>query len=227
MSHIKQSQQTRNTITKSTQLTNRSQRRDQLELRPLRDRSQADAVQTVVRSVSTRTDAKHTDIGKTTPKSARTLNIDSTNILKRSLSKLRLKDATSPDARRTTAQSKRQPLQPTSRIPQATAPTSSTRIIGARPEQSAFVVHGLAPSGVKQAHTARQDHLHPNATRQQERNENQFNAPAAIQTLSPASPKDKAEVRMKAMQLGIFKISEDDLKERYQFLNEIGMCIAA
>ncbi|KAJ1032586.1 hypothetical protein NDA16_000609 [Ustilago loliicola] len=31
-----------------------------------------------------------------------------------------------------------------------------------------------------------------------------------------------ADVRVKAMQLGIFKISEADLKERYQFLNEIG-----
>ena len=40
---------------------------------------------------------------------------------------------------------------------------------------------------------------------------------------SPAADKKMADVRLKAMQLGIFKINEPDLKERYQFLNEIGM----
>lgn len=208
MSHIKQTHQTRGPVIKSSQLTNQSQRRDLGTVRAYHS-----SAQTVVRSVSTRADTKHTVTGKTTPKTA--LNVDSTNILKRSLSKLRIKDA-SPNKQKS-AQPKRQPLQPASKIPQATA--TAIHVIGTQPEHSAFVVHSLAPPH-------RQDHLPTKATRQvqyaEKRNEQQLQGPTAILPFSPTGDKKTAEVRMKAMQLGIFKISEADLKERYQFLNEIG-----
>ncbi|SPO21802.1 related to CHK1 - Serine/threonine kinase [Ustilago trichophora] len=208
MSHIKQTQQTRAPVVKSTQLTNQSQRRDQATVRAYNS-----SAQTLLRSVSTRADSKHTVTEQTAPKSA--LNVDSTNILKRSLSKLRIKDA-SPNKQKS-AQPSRQPLQPATKIPQATV--TAARVISTQPQHSAFVVHSLAPHH-------RQGHLLTNAARQVEyaekSNEKQLQGPTAIYPFSPPGHKKTAEVRMKAMQLGIFKISEADLKERYQFLNEIG-----
>nr|CDI52014.1 kinase-like protein [Melanopsichium pennsylvanicum 4] len=214
MSHIKQTQQTRKPIVKSTQLTRQSQtqRRNQAQIF-----HQTGSAQTNVRSVTTRTDAKHTDCNTGAPRSA-----DSISLLKRSLSKLRIKDV-SP-SKSDTAQSKRQPQQLASKIPQATAPpASSARILSTRSEQSAFVVHSLAPFNAKQI---RRRDAGTNVTRQKahmkEADLKHLHERSNAQQLSPVADKNMADIKMKAMQLGIFKISEADLKERYQFLNEIG-----
>ena len=223
MSQIKQSQQTRRPVVKSTQLTSRSQRSEKTN-----GWSQnGEAAQAKVPSMSTRLDAKHTVTGRTPAQSA-TLQVESTNLLKRSLSKLRIKESISPNKQKSAAQSKRQPLQPLSKIPQPTAPGSCTRILGTDVEQSAFVLHTLAPPRDQPPSSRPIHHLQSNTPRQRDdldnRNASQPYAPTAIPSLSPIADKNPAEVRMKAMQLGIFKISEADLKERYQFLNEIGKC---
>lgn len=203
MSHIKQTQQT--SVLRS-QVNSRPQRRvDQSENRPIghgRAHVQTGVAQTNIRPVSTRTDNMHP-----LPKGAPPISeVETHSILKRSLSKLRIKDAISPSKHNTVqAQAKRGPLQPASKIPQAPAP-STARIIGARPDQSAFVVHGLTPPRTR--------HMHQNDTQQ--------NAQQKPHAVSPARDKNNADIRSKAMQLGIFKISETDLKDRFQFLEEIG-----
>ncbi|SJX61155.1 related to CHK1-Serine/threonine kinase [Sporisorium reilianum f. sp. reilianum] len=227
MSHIKQSGQStlaRQPIIKSSQLTSRTPK---LDSHPKQNGhvSTVDA-HSMLRSVSTRNDAKHTEVCKPqTKRAVSELNVSSTNILKRSLSKLRIKDA-SPARQKPPSQSKRPPLSATSKIPQATAPATTSRILGARPEQSAFVLHNFTPLTTKQ--TNRQHHeelqLPPAAKTKshQDRHGVPLFASNAIHQLSPRPDTKTTEIRMKAMQLGIFKISEADLKDRYQFLNEIG-----
>lgn len=227
MSHIKQTQQTNNRVAKAPQLTSRSPRLD------------CTAAQIVSRSVSTRTDSKQAAGTVSVIKSVSPrLQPDSASILKRSLSKLRLKDAISPSKQKL-AQAQRdaqkqhsapgQPaaLQPTSKIPLASAPASSTRILGACAEQPGRVNETLSPAYATQTHLTRQDHLQYDANRQrvqsERRNDNTLHPAVPVKKHSPAADKKMADVRLKAMQLGIFKISEPDLKERYQFLNEIGM----
>lgn len=218
MSHVKQTQQTRNNVVKSTQLTARTQRRDQLDAH----QTQHSRPQNLGRAVSTWTDAKWSDMGKTTPKRAgNDADTESLGLLKRSLSKLRIKDATSPNSKQRSAQHKRQPLQPASKIPQATAPPSTTRYIASRPDRPAFVLHGLAPPSTKQIHASHHGQ-HDTKAAGQRQHDRHLQAPTAIQYISPARDRDTSEVRRKAMQLGIFKIGEAELKERYQFLNEIG-----
>ncbi len=93
------------------------------------DRSRPGDAQRVIRPVSTRNDAEPNHTGKTQPRGGVShRNGDSTSLLKRSLSKLRLNDATSPN-RQKPPQATRQHLAPASRIPQATSPASCTRII--------------------------------------------------------------------------------------------------
>lgn len=180
----------------------------------------------MLRSVSTRNDAKHAEVGKAQQKRAVSeLNVNSTSLLKRSLSKLRIKDA-SPN-RQKAPQSKRPPLSATSKIPQATAPAATTsRILGSRPDQSAFVLHSYTPLTTKQMNARPHDGLElPSAERtksHKDRHGANLHVSTAFHQLSPKPDTKTTEVRMKAMQLGIFKISEADLKERYQFLNEIG-----
>lgn len=215
MSHIKQIQQTRQLGAKSTHLTDRSQGGR------AHGPSKSGATQTMLRSLSTRAEAKHTDTGRAPPSQA-TLDVGSINILKRSLSKLRIRES---PTKQNVVQPSRQPLQPASKIPQSKAPVPSARILGARPDRSAFVVHPLAPA--KQNHTLHRDYsqksnLPHQHHHQEERIERQEYVPTTNHLLSPSADQKSTEVRKKAMQLGIFKISEADLKERYQFLNEIG-----
>lgn len=236
MSHIKQTQQTNNKVAKASQTTNRIAKRDQTEVRSsIQSRSQTSA-----RSVSTRTEVKQNGSTVSVIKSVSPrLHPDSTNILRRSLSKLRIKEAISPSKQKPSqaqreaqkersAQQQRAPLQPISKIPQATAPNpSSTRIIGGpRLDKPVPTADTFVTSRADQPNSARQDLLHHNAIRQRDlperRDERTSHFAALAKTQSPATDKKTADVRLKAMQLGIFKISEADLKERYQFLNEIG-----
>lgn len=190
------------------------------------DRSRPGDAQRVIRPVSTRNDAEPNHTGKTQPRGGVShRNGDSTSLLKRSLSKLRLNDATSPN-RQKPPQATRQHLAPASRIPQATSPASCTRIISNHPDRSAFVFHSLGSPDTKPTSASQRTHLQPTSSRQADHHHDRYGTSPPGSTLipkpSPAAANKAAEVRMKAMQLGIFKISEPDLKERYQFLNEIG-----
>ncbi|KAJ1039086.1 hypothetical protein NDA10_000970 [Ustilago hordei] len=232
MSHIKQTQQTNNRVAKAPQLTSRPPRLGGTEVRS------RPPAQIVSRSVSTRTDSKQAAGTVSVIKSVSPrLQPDSASILKRSLSKLRLKDAISPskqkpaqtqrDAQKQhSAPGQRAALQPTSKIPQVSAPASSTRILGACAEQPGRINEALSPAYATQTHLTRQDHLQYDANRQrvqlERRNDNTLHPAVPVKKHSPAADKKMADVRLKAMQLGIFKINEPDLKERYQFLNEIG-----
>lgn len=226
MSHIKQSGQpmpTRSGV-KAHQLNAKPTSSD-LHLAQL-DRSRPGDAQRVIRPVSTRNDAEPNHTGKTQPRGGVSHRIgDSTSLLKRSLSKLRLKDATSPN-RQKPPQSTRQHLAPASKIPQATSPASCTRIISNHPDRSAFVLHSLGSPDTKQTSASQRIHLQPTSPRQAEYHHDRYGTSPLGTTLipkpSPLAANKAVDVRMKAMQLGIFKISEPDLKERYQFLNEIG-----
>ncbi|CDW98184.1 hypothetical protein [Sporisorium scitamineum] len=220
MSHIKQSGQTTMTrppIVKSSQLTSRTPKSD---LYSTQHPHTVDAHR-MLRSVSTRNDTKYTESCKTQKRAVSDLNVTSSNILKRSLSKLRIKDA-SP-GRQKPPTSKRPPLSAASKIPQATAPMTTSRILGRRPDQSAFVLHSFTPHNSKRTDISQYHDLHLPPTGRTKSHHDQYAAGhATIHQLSPKPDTKTTENRMKAMQLGIFKLSEADLKERYQFLNEIG-----
>ncbi|TKY85047.1 hypothetical protein EX895_006127 [Sporisorium graminicola] len=207
---------------KSTQLTSRT---PELQSHP----SQHGQPRTVdarrmLRSVSTRNDAKSNHDCTTQKRAVSDLTVSSGNILKRSLSKLRSKEA-SP-GRQKHVQPKRPPPLATSKIPQATAPATTSRILGTRPEQSAFILHNFMPLTAKHTNKPHYyDHQSLSAGTikpHKDSYESNLFTSSAVHQLSPKPDTKTTEVRMKAMQLGVFKISEPDLKERYQFLNEIG-----
>ncbi|GAC97191.1 likely protein kinase [Pseudozyma hubeiensis SY62] len=176
----------------------------------------------IVRPVSMRKDAKHTETAVSQSKAAATfLPEESNSILKRSLSKLRIKDGLSPDRRKAEIQSRRQPLASASKIPQATAPTPNAHIITARSDKAAFVLHNVANSDTMCADKSRHKNGSP-AENHPDRSADHHYGFSGTHQLSPIAKTRSEEVKTKAMQLGIFKVSEADLKERYQFLNEIG-----
>lgn len=223
MSHTKRTQLANKESKQSSHTSNRIAVREHVDARPnVNGRSHIGAAQTIARPVATRTGAKHTDYSKL-PTS---IEIDSYNLLERSLSKLRSKGAIPTVAKEKVAQLKRRPLQPTSTVPQAAPSALPTRIFEGRSKEPAFVVHDIPSS--RQDYETRQDQPLPNGKSVRkaigERICSHLHGSVATRTTSPARDKDVAGIRMKAKQLGIFKISEADLKERYRFLNEIGKC---
>lgn len=201
MSHIKQTQQTSRSAGRSSALQGQPARRANAEHSVAQMRSEASTAASTIRSIPTRADQKHHDrIAKANIKEQNSSNpeVGSPNLLKRSLSKLRIKDAFSPSSKQDTT-STRRPLQPASRIPQATVPAPSHRAIGSR--------FGRSPAKAKNVH---------------DRCAKKCPSPSPAHAQSPLRGKDVADIRFKAMQLGVFKITEADLKDRYQFLNEIG-----
>lgn len=230
MSNVKQSQPTRHKLTKpvpsapSTRSMGRNNQRNPIDAdHSVQVRRPLGPAPTASRSVSSRIDSKCIGTTKSIHKAlappSRLQPPQSTSILKRSLSKLRIRDPTSPDSRHKSPQTNRSVQQVASKIPQATAPTSTfSRVIRGHPAQSAFVVHDLPLSQSKLQSNRPQQYASTAAAPPQKLP--QRASPSHSTTSS--SPYKADEVRMKAMQLGIFKIAEADLKDRYKFLNEIG-----
>ncbi|GAK62976.1 kinase-like protein [Moesziomyces antarcticus] len=230
MSNVKQSQPTRHKLTKpvpsapSTRSMGRNNQRDPIDAdHSVQVRRPLGPAPTASRSVSSRIDSKCIGTTKSIHRAlappSRLQPPQSTSILKRSLSKLRIRDPTSPDSRHKSPQTNRSVQQVASKIPQATAPTSTfSRVIRGHPAQSAFVVHDLPLSQSKLQSNRPQQYASTAAAPPQKLP--QRASPSHSTTSS--SPYKADEVRMKAMQLGIFKIAEADLKDRYKFLNEIG-----
>ncbi|EST06321.2 Protein kinase domain protein [Kalmanozyma brasiliensis GHG001] len=212
-------------MVKASQLTSRTANLDLHSTDT--DRLKAGHAQKHIRPLTTRNDAEPIRTGKTQPRGAVCNPIgDSTSLLKRSFSKLRIKDAISP-SRLKPPQATRQHLAPASKIPQATSPASHTHISSnRRPDPSAFVVPSFASPETKLTSTTQHKGLQPSTPRQADHPHDHYeNVPlptSVTHQSSPAADKKTTEIKMKAMQLGIFKISEEDLKERYQFLREVG-----
>lgn len=227
MSHVKQAGQNpvRKHITKSTQPASRLAK---LDLNASdHGASEIGHARRMVRPVSTRKDAKHTETADSLSRTAASiLPEESSSILKRSLSKLRIKDGFSPDRRKADVQSRRLPGVSASRIPQATAPSTNAHIITSRPDQASFVLHDVACPGTVRSDKSRKKKEVP-MQHHSDRNASHHHRISGTHQPSSSAKTRSEEVKTKAMQLGIFKVSEADLKERYQFLNEIGMYFAA